>query len=285
MLLMLVFSILLVNVVYAQDNSTANLSESTDDFGSIQVLIDNAKSGDSICLDDKTYLGNGSAITINKDISIYGSKSSNTVLDANYKSNILYISKNVNVNVYDLTFINGKTSQNGAAIDNYGILTIRDSKFINNYAECGALRGSSGSKITVYNSLFENNNGEFGAAIDSYSTNAKIINCTFIKNHSHEGGAIYNRFGDIQLINSSFINNSATRGGGIYNNRGYLIVKNSKFYSNSASHLGGGVKSWGMCDIYDSDIRYNTGQYGVVVYISEDTMHVENSIIENNHAE
>ena len=187
---MLIFSILLVNAVYAQDNSTADFLTSGDKFDSIQDMIDNAQTGDSIQLDDKTYLGNGSAITINKDISIYGSKSSNTVLDANYKSNILYISKNANVNVYNLTFINGKTSQNGAAIDNYGILTIRDSKFIDNYAECGAVRGSTGSKITVYNSLFENNNAEFGAAIDSYSTNAKIINCTFIKNHSHEGGAI-----------------------------------------------------------------------------------------------
>ena len=117
--------ILSMGIISAADNSNkTNLSASCDDFDSIQNMIDNAEKGASIHLDNKTYQGNGSAITINKDISIYGAASSNTILDANYKSNIMYISKNVNVNIYNLTFVNGKTSQNGAAIDNYGILTI-----------------------------------------------------------------------------------------------------------------------------------------------------------------
>ena len=57
----LFFSILLVNAVYAVDiegNQTDN------SFDSIQVLIDNAKSGDSIYLQEKTYESNGTAINI-----------------------------------------------------------------------------------------------------------------------------------------------------------------------------------------------------------------------------
>lgn len=77
-----IFSILLLNGVYAEDN-VINTTQSDDTFDSIQGLIDNATSGDSIYLDDKTYQGNGSAITLNKDISIYGLNSSKTVLDAN----------------------------------------------------------------------------------------------------------------------------------------------------------------------------------------------------------
>ena len=282
-LLILFFLILLVNTVAAEDNLTIN-STVNGNFDSIQSMIDNAKSGDSIHLENKTYVSNGSSISINKDINIYGVDCDKTVLDGDFKSKILVISNKVNVNIYGITFINGKTGGNGAAIDNSGYLTVHDSKFINNSADYGGIRTTGGS-LTVYNSAFENNYGDGGgAAIDSYFSNTMVINCTFVKNHSHEGGAIYNRFSEIELIDSNFINNSATRGGGIYNNRGHLIVRNSKFYSNSASHLGGGVKSWGVCEIYDSDVRNNSAEYGGGIYISEFTMHVSNTIVENNVA-
>ena len=59
MLFLIIFSMLFVGVAYAQeDNSTMNVTN--DDFESIQVMIDNAKPGDSIYLENKTYYGNGS---------------------------------------------------------------------------------------------------------------------------------------------------------------------------------------------------------------------------------
>ena len=283
----LFFSILLVNTACAED---VEINQTIDEnsFDSIQNIIDNAESGDSIYLENKTYTSNGSAVKINKDITIYGSSSKATILDADYKSNIFVISKNVNVKVYGLTFINGKTVSDGGAISNNGKLTIVDSKFINNevtdLASGGAIRGSTGSKLDIHNSVFDGNTATFGAAIDSYFSDSQIINCTFINNVGHEGGAIYNRFSDVYLINSTFINNSATRGGGIYNNRGYLVINGSKFHSNSASHLGGGVKSWGVCEIYNSDIRNNTGEFGGGAYISEYLMAVRNCIFDNNNA-
>ena len=52
MLFLIIFSMLFVGVVYAQeDNSTMNVTN--DDFESIQVMIDNAKPGDSIYLENK----------------------------------------------------------------------------------------------------------------------------------------------------------------------------------------------------------------------------------------
>ena len=210
LLFILFFSILIIGTVYAEDSNGTDTS-TDDSFDSIQVLIDNAKSGDSIYLENKTYSSNGSAVKINKDINIYGSDSGNSVLDAKSKSNIFAISKNVNVNVYGLTFINGKTSGDGGAISNNGILTVYDSKFINNQvtdlASGGAIRGSSDSKLNIYNTLFDGNTATFGAAIDSYFSNSKIINCTFINNVGHEGGAIYNRFSDFYLINSTWRRN------------------------------------------------------------------------------
>ena len=90
----------------------------------------------------------------------------------------------------------------------YDDVSITDSKFINNKADYGAIRGSSGSTLTVYNTVFENNRADGGGgAIDSYYSDTKIINCSFVNNWGHEGGSIYNRFSDIQLIDSNFFNN------------------------------------------------------------------------------
>ena len=93
LLLILIFSILLMNTVYAENNLTDN-STLSDDFSSIQCLIDNANPGDSIHLENKTYEGNGNSIKIDKDINIYGVDSASTILDANSKSSIFNISKN-----------------------------------------------------------------------------------------------------------------------------------------------------------------------------------------------
>ena len=83
---------LFVGVVYAQeDNSTMNVTN--DDFESIQVMIDNAKPGDSIYLENKTYYGNGTPIVVDKSINIYGVDSSKTVLNASDKSSIFLISR------------------------------------------------------------------------------------------------------------------------------------------------------------------------------------------------
>ena len=116
-----------MNTVYAEDNSTDN-STLPDDFSSIQGLIDNANPGDSIHLENKTYEGSGKVINIDKDINIYGVDSSSTILDANSKSSIFNISKRTTVNVYGISFVNGKTTGNGAAIESEGILTIKVQK-------------------------------------------------------------------------------------------------------------------------------------------------------------
>ena len=81
---------MIVNVAYAADaNST--IGSNVNNFDNIQKLIDESSSGDSIYLENQTYFGDGTPISIKKDISIYGS---NSTLNANDKSNIFVVSRN-----------------------------------------------------------------------------------------------------------------------------------------------------------------------------------------------
>lgn len=278
-----IFSILLLGGVYAEDMGV-NGTQNDSNFDAIQNLIDSTSSGDSIYLENKTYQGNGSAITINKDINIYGSGSSDTILDANRKSNILVISSGATVNLVGLTFTNGYSLEDGGAINNAGKLSIYNSTIVNNYAESGAVHNSYKGELNVYNSLFDSNAASFGAAIDDNEGDLMVVNSTFTNNSCLEGGAIYKRFGNFLIYDSTFINNSAARGGGVYNNRGILRIYNSRFYSNFAYDLGGGIKSWGYCEAYDTIVQNNTGDCGGGFFVSEFTLTIDNCIIDNNTA-
>lgn len=137
-----------MGVTYAEDsNETGNIAN--DDFESIQDLIDNANDGDSIYLENKTYQGNGSPITVSKSINIYGVDSSKTILNANNKSSIFLISKGVNVNFKGINLINGYNLTEGGAIYNLGTLNIVNSKISNNYAESGAIRNDASGRLTI----------------------------------------------------------------------------------------------------------------------------------------
>ena len=222
-LILIVFlSILIVNSVHAEEDTVdENLTD--DNFESIQNLIDSANSGDSIFLDNKTYVSTGKSIKINKDITIQGFESK-TILDANNTSRIFEISRNKNVNIIGLTITNGYSESQGGAIINNGKLIILNSTIINTNSERGAVYCYDKSTLNVYNSKFEGNTAVSGAAIENDNANGvvNIFNSTFTHNICEEGGAIYNIWGEMNIYNSNFMYNVAERGGAIYNYRGIL---------------------------------------------------------------
>ena len=275
---------MLVNVAYAEDANSTNQSVDNN-FDTIQKLIDESSSGDSIYLKNQTYWGSGNPISIKKDISIYGSDST---LNAKDKSNIFVISRNVKVNIVGLTFTNGYSDGVAGAISNAGKLSIVNSTLINTNSERGAIYCSDKSELIIQNSVLTKNTAISGAAIenDNPNGNVKIINTTFTDNVCEEGGAIYNIWGPMHVYNSTFINNTAQRGGAIYNNRGTLKVYNSLVFSNICDDLGAGIKSWGICEVYDSVIanNINTKKQGGGFYISEFSLKIQNCLVENNTA-
>ena len=70
----------------------SSISPSGNTFSSIQSSINSAKSGDTINLNGKTYTGNGTAIIVNKSITISGGSGAvRATLDANKLSGIFKV--------------------------------------------------------------------------------------------------------------------------------------------------------------------------------------------------
>ncbi|MDR0912647.1 MAG: hypothetical protein LBM96_08645, partial [Methanobrevibacter sp.] len=178
-------------------------------------------------------------------------------------SNGLFTLRNVNVNLINLTFVNGNinlgSQSYGAALNLINsFVNITNSKFINNTVSGndysgGAIYVDSRSNISLNNgggqTGFYNNSAAYGGAI-YYNGNTHLdINGIIFENNtaSSAGGAIYNRVHGLNISNSKFILNHAdgfepgSGGGAIYNIRNNLTIFNSSFINNSASNIGGAV--------------------------------------------
>ena len=282
-LAILLVSLLAVSTVSAQDNATSDVvsveettsdivKETTDDvvsvekdqvilgnesnfgtFDELSSLIENTSEGATLEL-DKDYRhvsGSNNGITISKTITINGN---NHMVDGGHLSNIFQITAH-NVQLNNITFINGKQTDHGGAIDWYGDNgKLINSKFINCIAypvaknSCswgGAIfwNGKYGSIVSCefINNIAEGKTVGQGGAIYMYCINGSIINCTFTNNSAESGtnglgGAIYwNEWSNGLLTNCTFNNNSAGYGSAVYvYYSDYLSIDNCKFLNNSA---------------------------------------------------
>lgn len=104
---------------------------------------------------------------------------------------------------------------------NYGNLTFKHCKFINNSAS------------------------DVGAAINNQVTGkVNIIDCEFIENESNGGGAIYN-MGEMIIRDSRFYRNTSQKNGGaIYNQSSSLTIEDCEFIQNNGK-FGGVIISHG----------------------------------------
>ena len=230
-------------------------------FSGIQNSVDNANEGSTIILDGY-YLGNGSQITINKQLDFIGIN--DATLDANYLSGIFYSSVN-NVSIKNITFKNGN-STNGGAIYSTTTFSVVNCSFVNNIVSyrtgCGGAIYST-TTFSVVNCSFVNNSATnyFGGAIYfnavSGSVSGSVVGCSFMNNSATmSGGAVYisgYSFHSASVVGCSFVNNSATNcGGAVYigglSNFSSSIV-DSSFVNNSANNEGGAIYSNRNCSV------------------------------------
>ena len=209
-------------------------------------------------------------IFINRNLTLYGN---GAVIDGNFTARIFKIYDLVDeVIFYNITFINGKTLQYGAAV--YGKSLLVNCSFINNTAGYGGTPGYGGAiyggnavdslfiknsasfggaifKGNALNSTFKFNNADSGGAIQD----ANATNCTFINNTASAGGALL----DGNAFDSTFINNTARDGGAISLGN----ATNCTFINNTASSDGGALH---MGIALDSTFKFNNANAGGAIY-------------------
>ena len=180
-------------------------------------------------------------IIISKNVTIQGSGSTSTIIDAKGFSTIFTI-KNSNVIIRDLTIKNGK-SLNGGAITNY-----------------------AGSNLTLINCIIINNSAiENGGAIYN-SGNLKITSSTLASNSvtSGYGSAVFNHHGTAEIHFNSIFGNS---GNAIYSDYGTVNAQNNWWGTND--NPGSELESF-------EDINNWTPTYGAIT--STDTINGDKGI-------
>ena len=262
-----------------------NITPADFTFASIQTAVESASDGDTIILKAGTYLNNGSGeITINKKISIVGVKDS-TILDAQKKSGIFNIAKNVNIT--GIVFMNG-SGENGA-ISFEGNGNVISCTFKDNFGSSrgGAIYFKGGGENSVINCAFTNNNGDMGGAIYFLGIRGDVINCTFKDNSArYEGGAVHWRDGYCNMmINCTFINNTVREedgGGAVYFE--YIDddanVINCTFINNTVKQEGGGgaiYLIYGSVTVNNCALVNNTAPGNSEIYIEDGGFDLNNN--------
>lgn len=151
----------------------------------LQKLIDDASEGSSIRIPLGRY-NLSEPLHINKNMTLVGSPFA--YIDAQGTSQILQIDNpKASVTIKNFLLMHGSRDYGGAIASQAKSLTIRDCRFLDSSAECGAGIYQKGGNLQVMDSTFERNN-------------ASIL-----------GAAIYDEGGDMQVESSKFTQNSGSR--------------------------------------------------------------------------
>jgi hypothetical protein len=225
---------------------------------------------------------------------------------------LFYVSSGIQLDLYNLTLMNGSSSQGGAiinygyvvisnsslvnnnapgmiggAIYNYGTLAITGSTLSGNAAGAGLAGGiqNEGTTTISNSSLTDNFAGFAGGAIVSNGV-LMIDGSTFAGNQSPGGGGAIDSFGALTISHSKFQNNTTSGGygGGIYNG-GSLTLVSSSFFTNTASTGGGGIYTGDTATVNDCTFAGNIAPKGGGLFNSYfSNLSVEDSTLENNLA-
>jgi len=273
--LTVVFGLAVADVAVAAENSTNNSSTSspllTDSentsvvgpdpnvirggvvvytTGSIQDAIDNAQTGDIIRLETGATFNEhgltipGTITSLTFDVwNAAGTGPGGTATINGENNQILIINQGMTVNIFNIIFRDGSTSDGGAIFNDRGILTCTGCDFIGNIAT------SIGGAIFNYMGILTCSDCDF---LDNIATNAAgaiyndmgdmtFTDCDFISNSAYEGGAICNDDGTCECTYCVFLTNTANNGAAIYFDDGTCECTYCDFTDNAVDDDGGAI--------------------------------------------
>ena len=215
----LAISVILAAYILDDDDDPDETDDDIVYFTSIEDAIKEVPDGSAIIIPPGVYRGRKNVgLNINKNLIFLSdcNKAGDVIIDGEGKSWIWNISA-TNITILGLTFTNGQTSGDGAALrfnsplDNSTIVA----NFINNRAANGGAIyfGSTGGNITY--SEFSSNQATYDGGAVYFSDGGKIGNVKFSYNKADRGGAIF-QIGDLSKSNITYVSNSAKEGTNIF---------------------------------------------------------------------
>ena len=286
-----------------EDDSVLSETHVVDDgtFSGIEDAISASNPGDTIYLGDKRYVGDGSAIHVDRDhLKFVGeSKSNKATLDARGLGRIFNVKQATDITFKNIRFINGKYENEGSGIISFGRIYVEDCEFTNNTGDSGTciFLSQDADDSSIINCTFTNNKALYGwdgwaegAAIDSHVSNTRIIDCTFKNNFAvNSGGAIALRNGKNNIIkNCVFTSNTSPIAGAAYLKNTTAQITGSSFNLNQATDNRGGAITISDSNVIidSSNFTSNNADYGGAIYNFPDSeLAVKNSNFIKNNAD
>lgn len=175
------------------------------------------------------------------------------VLDGGEQTQILRVEAGASAEIQDVLFRNGRSPDRGGAIENEGVLLLRNAWFVRNEAKHGGAIFNSDT-LEVTGGTFDRNGAleGIGGAIASYGGNAFVERALFRKNMAtFNGGAIWAGVPEeyeyeedeitLRIQRTIFEENHADHGGGVASEGAQFSIVASDFDFNIADTLGGGL--------------------------------------------
>lgn len=251
---------------------------------------------------------NGGTYKISNTIKLYagtytitGKAGQTVVFDGQKKVRILYLSSNVNAEIKNIVFANGKATDMGETggairIDAGGNKVITNNTFKQNAAPTyGGAIANAADNTKITNNIFEGNTASIsGGAVCTTAKSATITGNTFNQNSGfRNGGAVYISGSGTLVQNNKFTKNLSNQtAGAIYTDTDKTTVSNNIFEANTAYRTGGAVYDQGSnLKLLNNEFTNNTVKNlngigdGAAAYIRGKTATVDGNKFTDNKAD
>ncbi|WP_455169340.1 T9SS type A sorting domain-containing protein [Aegicerativicinus sediminis] len=237
-----------------------NKSTDTGQNGTLRKEIEDAAPGSTITFANSiTTVTLSSAILIDKNLTITGSNTALTIIDAAQNGRVFTITAGT-VIFNNLEITNGIESNGGGIYATNTDLTLNNCEVVSNTANGtngsgGGVYLDAGASLTLTNSIISSNSANAnGGGLRNGSGTLTINNSDIIgntasgKSSNQGGGGIFNAGGNVTISNNTVIANNyadgtSGSGGGIFNDTdATLTILNSSIEENFASRAGGGIE-------------------------------------------
>ena len=263
--------------------------------------MESVSNGGTIYLTSGTYKQYN--IYIDKSVTIVGSSSKNTIVNA-ASNHAFTIASGVSVTFYTFGIKNAQDTY-GGAIYNKGSLTLNGMRIYSCSASYGAAVYNKGV-LTTYKTLLSNNKAKYGAGVYNLAT-YKASKTVFKSNTASQLGAAIVSSSKMDIDNSNFTqnkntavylksskvhnylrsciftSNSGVNGGAIFNEETTLELYKDYFKSNTASKYGACLYNNGTVSIKSSSILSNSANYGGAIY-NKNYLSINDSTLKDNKA-